>query len=1365
MKKRILSLLLAAVMLIGLLPTVALADVQAAAVDTYAPPPGGGQGDGGNQQPPKQEENDTSTNATPIDGIVMKINQDTPNDEVEAGAVNKMKIRLIDSNTKALTLKNTPANSEITFDKNEITVDELAEALKPYVPAGYVCVGAFFYWNGSPSGGEDFSRNGVTHVTTFKNYKSVSPNYTNRFNSHLGFKVAPEDREQGNDWQDNSGYYAYDPTGTLRVVYEKIETNNVNGVWVRLTCNVTANHSRNAQSKEYKKLLDNSFNLSAKDSNGHRTLTIKADQYVADFNESYPNHTLKQSTANTATVTLEYNEEKGAWVPVNGSTIPVQFEVQCPIKTATVTITKTFTGEGFQQTMVPNNFGLTLNKVEDAGEGEEQKKTPQTLTKGEGYTWTATLGAGNYEITESNADVDGWTRTTTGLTFSVTEDDIKKGTKSVTVTNTYTKYTSAEVDLSALIKKTLEGDVSGLTADQKKFTVKLTPVQQSGTTYVPIEGGTAITGTADCSTNTTVAFGSFKEGTTELANNKLTFSGEQPVYYKVEEDFPTGAGSVPGMTYDANKYILTITVTKDELKNQYTATSTITDEFGKETYDSITFTNKYEPITFNLSGKIKKTMEFGAEGATDDEKKNSEDAFKLLPDAQKTFTVKLTRGKLNPAATGDTWESYTGNKARAYYGTATIGEDNTVSFSDFYYYEGTTRKYLTNGTGLPFGPGSIEWQTPSGAAPHWSGYDYYLVEEFIPDISRPDMTYDTDKYVLQIVYKSDATTDPVSETIFTQLENDAFIENTKAETITFTNKYVQPSSSAVKTVLTTEDKSNIPEGIDLDGVNFPTKVGENKTQFVVDRTVNSVTFAYTVTVTGNNGARTFVSDAGATYVGYTVSPDGAATVTGNYGGQEMIFFMDDNVTVTLYYTKTFTRDETTGKFPAATNTAKVNGEDTNTTETEIKDKEPGGFDFSDIILKDLYVTGDQNFPSSLTFRAELKFEGFEPETPVEIQSLDPTEKSDKDEVVEAFGPNWTKTLTATFYPENVTFDKENVNVKPFLLDGSHLYVTFPAAGTYTFTLEEIDDKQDGVKYDRTSYIIYVTVEDDNNGGLEVLYVTCTYAKGDTVTAETLYSKDHGTVGHITFFNEADTGDIPYYPIIPILPTVKDEGKLNKTDHFAYIIGYPDGTVHPNGEITRAEVATIFFRLLKDDVRNAYFTSYNNYSDVSYGKWYNNPISTMSALGIINGYPDGTFRPDAPITRAEFAAIAARFDETATRGTTTFTDVYGHWAADEIAKAYGNDWIKGYPDGTFRPDRNITRAEAMALINRVLDRRPESPSDLLPDMNKWSDNMDTSKWYYLDIQEATNSHDYTRKTFGYEMWKRMLDDPDWSRYER
>ena len=271
----------------------------------------------------------------------------------------------------------------------------------------------------------------------------------------------------------------------------------------------------------------------------------------------------------------------------------------------------------------------------------------------------------------------------------------------------------------------------------------------------------------------------------------------------------------------------------------------------------------------------------------------------------------------------------------------------------------------------------------------------------------------------------------------------------------------------------------------------------------------------------------------------------------------------------------------------------------------------------------------------------------------------------------------------------------------------------------------------------------------------------TYVNFDYETKEVKWYKYNGNFS----FTNTYTGIDDYYPII--IPTIinKDTGMLNKTDHFAYVIGYPDGTVHPNGQITRAEVATIFFRLLRDEVRDGAFTTSNTYSDVAYGKWYNNPISTMSALGIITGYPDGTFKPNKPITRAEFAAIAARFDETQSGKSATFSDVIGHWAAKEIGIAYYNDWIKGYPDGTFKPDQNITRAEAMTLINRVLERKPESPADLLTNMNKWTDNMDTSKWYYLDVQEATNSHGYTRKTFNYELWRQMLPDPDWSRYER
>jgi uncharacterized repeat protein (TIGR02543 family) len=224
--------------------------------------------------------------------------------------------------------------------------------------------------------------------------------------------------------------------------------------------------------------------------------------------------------------------------------------------------------------------------------------------------------------------------------------------------------------------------------------------------------------------------------------------------------------------------------------------------------------------------------------------------------------------------------------------------------------------------------------------------------------------------------------------------------------------------------------------------------------------------------------------------------------------------------------------------------------------------------------------------------------------------------------------------------------------------------------------------------------------------------------------------------------------------------------LNGDDHFAYIVGYEDGTVRPGGNITRAEVATIFFRLLKDDIRDGNLTSENPFEDVPENAWYCKAVSTLTALGIIEGRSETIFAPNEPITRAELATICARFDTGVTSGTSTFTDIAGHWAEAEIQRAAALGWIEGYDeDGTFRPDRNITRAEAITMINRVLCRIPEAESDLIQEeMNLWPDNMNTDAWYYLAVQEATNSHDFQHKGEIHETWTQMQEDPDWEQYE-
>ena len=222
-------------------------------------------------------------------------------------------------------------------------------------------------------------------------------------------------------------------------------------------------------------------------------------------------------------------------------------------------------------------------------------------------------------------------------------------------------------------------------------------------------------------------------------------------------------------------------------------------------------------------------------------------------------------------------------------------------------------------------------------------------------------------------------------------------------------------------------------------------------------------------------------------------------------------------------------------------------------------------------------------------------------------------------------------------------------------------------------------------------------------------------------------------------------------------------KLNGDDHFAYVVGYSDGTVRPNANISRAEVATIFFRLLKSDIRDGNLTADNEFSDVSDGQWHNKAVSTMAKLGIVKGRRADRFDPDASITRAEFAAICARFNTKPVENSGSFSDISGHWAENEIERAAAFGWISGYPDGTFRPDARITRAEAMTMINRVLCRMPQSESDLLDSMVTWPDNK-PSDWHYLAVQEATNSHDFNRQGEVGESWTKLTSVPDWTRYQ-
>jgi len=219
-------------------------------------------------------------------------------------------------------------------------------------------------------------------------------------------------------------------------------------------------------------------------------------------------------------------------------------------------------------------------------------------------------------------------------------------------------------------------------------------------------------------------------------------------------------------------------------------------------------------------------------------------------------------------------------------------------------------------------------------------------------------------------------------------------------------------------------------------------------------------------------------------------------------------------------------------------------------------------------------------------------------------------------------------------------------------------------------------------------------------------------------------------------------------------------------HYAYIIGYTDGTVRPRGNITRAEVSTIFFRLISDEDRVELWSQENTFRDVTLNRWYNNAISTMANAGFLQGYSDGTFRPGAAITRAEFATVVSRFMNLEYTGPNRFNDIAGHWASSAINSIAYTGWIRGYGDGTFRPNNTITRAEAATVINRIFLRSPETANDLLPNMRTWPDNTNPNAWYYLAIQEATNSHYHEMKACGvYERWTELIPPRDWTVLQR
>ena len=309
-------------------------------------------------------------------------------------------------------------------------------------------------------------------------------------------------------------------------------------------------------------------------------------------------------------------------------------------------------------------------------------------------------------------------------------------------------------------------------------------------------------------------------------------------------------------------------------------------------------------------------------------------------------------------------------------------------------------------------------------------------------------------------------------------------------------------------------------------------------------------------------------------------------------------------------------------------------------------------------------------------------------------------------------------------------------------------LTFRKEGTYRYSVQEMKGGSACTSYDETAYTLSIEVVREGNA---LTVADWRFDGADECTPLTITNSYR---------------DIPYIPT-PAPAPQPAKPALNTADHYAYLMGYPDGTVRPGGSITRAEATTIFFRLLTEESRSQFWATENRYSDVAAGQWYNNAVSTMTRAGIVNGYPDGTFRPNAPITRAEMAKIIALFAKL-DKSTDRFPDAAGHWAEAYIRLAAGNGWIEGYPDGTFRPNQSITRAETVTMIDRVLERVPKDESRLLPHETMLTfPDCRPGQWFYIAVQEAANSHVYERtanERSGDEQWKELRDNRDWTRLE-
>ena len=981
-------------------------------------------------------------------------------------------------------------------------------------------------------------------------------------------------------------------------------------------------------------------------------------------------------------------------------------------KTGTLTVTKTVNGLEGGDTL-PANFKIKVKNSDTV----VKTLTTSNADSGTTYTWTVDdLAPGTYTVTESNYEVDGYTVVADGNDARVKVT--AGGTANANLTNTYKANT-----YGLTVEKTVTG-MSGENVDDKQM------AKPNDTLTYTI----TVTNTGNTERNDVTVTDTFMVGET---TGELTFTDSQDDGYSIARNETTGA----------------YTITIDSLGA------------AESESDSITITANYK-VTADDAGKTITNTAVASDGDEDPNNDPKDETITIVenPDWTVTKTVDNATPNVDDTITYTITVRNTGNTTlNGLTVTDTMDDGRTVTWGTLP--EGVTHIADTNNLSI------------SGLA---SQTDVEITATYTVVATDAGATFQN------TVTVSDGTTsetpdEPPEVTVsnpnvsinktvsgMSGADNRAVEGDALTYTISVKNSGNTKLDVAVSDDMWTAGKVNSAE---LDGTTIDVSSGSYTISGLDVGESKSITYTYTVTAEDvTNGT---IDNAATADINEDGTPDAKHEITTPTGEPSLIVDKTaSEETVQVGAPITYTIEVKNDGYSVINNVVVRDTLWTEDTELTATGDVTGTYQVDEDGGK--YYISEMKPGETLTITYTY--------TPTEAGTLTNKVEVTADNLPDGEKPSDEVTVEVTPEPvSSLTVNKSlaQVNGSDYtggkVSVGDKLTYTIQVTNTGNTTLSRVTvedslwndgdsiqvDGQLAYVADGGTYTIKHEIAPDDMVTITYTYIVLRSDAGDTLTNTATVTTDGGTTGE-------DTTETPVKPVPPIRPPVDpDKPELNTEDHYAYIVGYPDGNVKPEGNITRAEVATIFFRLLTDESRNEFWSQTNNYSDVSEDAWYNNAVSTLSNAGIIDGYEDGTFKPDGNITRAEFATIAVRFFEATYDGGDLFSDIAGHWAQDYINEAANAGIVDGYPDGTFQPQQLITRAEAMTMVNRTIDRHPDA-DHLLDDMIVWPDNPETA-WYYEQVQEATNSHEYTMHTDDeqnpYEIWTELLPNRDWSELEK